>query len=156
MSAADVVSVATMSSDPIIRGARLKPGAHLDLVGAYTPDMREADDEAIRRGRLFVDYRGTTIEHIGELMIPLKTGVIGEADVLGDLYDLVAGNTRPRAAGDITVYKNGGGAHLDLMTARAILALPADGGSRFGSSAARPTQGRAAHPLGDVALRQGA
>jgi len=121
----DVVSVATMSRDPIIRGALLKPGAHLDLVGAYTPDMREADDEVFARGRLFVDARETTLHEIGELMIPLAAGVIKETDIQGDLFDLVPaegqdGGPGRRSAEEITVYKNGGGAHLDLMTAGAI------------------------------------
>lgn len=118
---ADIISCATMSKQPLVLGAWLKPGTHLDLVGAYIPDMREADDEAIRRSRLFVDFRGTTIEHIGEIMIPIRNGVITEKDVLGDLYDLVAGAPGRTSANNITVYKNGGGGHLDLMTALAIV-----------------------------------
>ena len=84
------------------------------------PRMREADDAALRRGRLFVDARETTLEHIGELKIPIAQGVIGRDDVVADLYDLAAGFAWQRSAGDITIYKNGGGAHLDLMTAIAI------------------------------------
>ncbi len=118
--AADVISVATRSEMPVIRGEWLAPGTHLDLVGAFTPTMREADDAAIRRGRLFVDARETTLSHIGELMIPIERGVIGEGDVIADLYDLAAGFAFERAGSDITIYKNGGGAHLDLMTAATI------------------------------------
>ncbi|MEM6441020.1 MAG: ornithine cyclodeaminase [Pseudomonadota bacterium] len=114
---ADAISCATMTVEPILRGAWLKPGAHLDLIGAYRPDMREADDEALTRGRLFVDARETTIGEIGELMIPMAAGVIGEADVLADHRDLAAGAEGRRSADEITVFKNGGGAHLDLMTA---------------------------------------
>jgi ornithine cyclodeaminase/alanine dehydrogenase-like protein (mu-crystallin family) len=125
--AADVISVATMATEPIVPGAWLKPGAHLDLVGAYRLDMRETDDEAMRRGRLFVDYRGTTIEHIGEIAIPIAGGVITAQSVLGDLYDLVPGTVAGRTSPhDITIYKNGGGAHLDLMTSHAILAAAAN------------------------------
>jgi ornithine cyclodeaminase/alanine dehydrogenase-like protein (mu-crystallin family) len=120
VAAADVVSVATRSQAPVIHGRWLRPGSHLDLVGAFTPAMREADDEAIGRGRLFVDARETTIEHIGELMIPIERGVIGAGDVIADLYDLAAGFAWERAPDDITIYKNGGGAHLDLMTAVTI------------------------------------
>ncbi len=116
----DIVSCATMSKDPVVPGEALKPGAHLDLVGAYTPDMREADDAALTRGRLFVDARETTIHEIGELIIPLKAGVISESDVLGDLFDLVPGGAGRQSDDEITIYKNGGGAHLDLMTAGAI------------------------------------
>ncbi len=120
VAAADVVSVATRSEAPVVQGTWLRPGTHLDLVGAFTPRMREADDEAIRGGRLFVDARETTLEHIGELMIPIECGVVRADDVIADLYDLAGGFVRQRAADDITIFKNGGGAHLDLMTAVAI------------------------------------
>ncbi len=115
---AEIVATCTMARDPILRGDWLRPGQHLDLIGAYTPEMREADDTALRRGRLFVDSRATTIGHIGELAIPMAAGVIGAGDVLGDLHDLVAGRAGRRSDDEITIYKNGGGAHLDLMTAR--------------------------------------
>jgi ornithine cyclodeaminase/alanine dehydrogenase-like protein (mu-crystallin family) len=117
---ADIVSVATRSEAPVVRGKWLRPGTHVDLVGAFTPAMREADDETMQRGRLFVDARETTLAHIGELMIPIERGVIRAEDVLADLYELAAGFAWQRAADDITVYKNGGGAHLDLMTAVTI------------------------------------
>ena len=116
---ADIVSCATMAEEPVIKGEWLKPGTHLDLVGAFTPTMREADDEALRRGRLFVDSRATTIGHIGELLIPMAAGVIGEDDIQADLFQLAEGSKPGRGGDDeITVFKNGGGAHLDLMTAR--------------------------------------
>jgi ornithine cyclodeaminase/alanine dehydrogenase-like protein (mu-crystallin family) len=120
--AADIVATATMAREPLIRGAWLVPGQHLDLIGAFKSDMREADDEALRRGRLFVDSRETTIDHIGEITIPMAAGVIGPGDIAGDLYDLVAGRAGRANAEEITLFKNGGGAHLDLMTGRAILA----------------------------------
>ena len=104
----------------MIQGVWLQPGAHLDLVGAFTASMREADDTALRRGRIFVDARETTIDHIGELKVPIERGVIGKDDVLADLYDLAGGFAWRRSPDDITIYKNGGGAHLDLMTAIAI------------------------------------
>ncbi len=118
---ADIVSCAVMCSDPVLEGRWLKPGTHVDLVGAYRLDMREADDEVMRRGRIFVNFRGTTIGHIGEIEIPLKSGVIRKDDILADLYDLVGAQPGRRAKDEITVYKNGGGAHLDLMTALAIV-----------------------------------
>jgi ornithine cyclodeaminase len=106
---------------PIIQGAWLKPGTHVDLIGAYTPTMREADDECFRRGSLFVDARETTIHHIGELMIPLASGVISEQDVLADLSDLCQQRHGGRQSDDeITLFKNGGGGHLDLMCARIL------------------------------------
>jgi ornithine cyclodeaminase/alanine dehydrogenase-like protein (mu-crystallin family) len=117
---ADIVTSATRTERPLIEGAWLKQGAHLDLVGAFTATMRETDDAALRRGELFVDARETTIDHIGELKIPIAQGVITKADVVADLYDLAGGFAWRRAPDDITIYKNGGGAHLDLMTAVAI------------------------------------
>jgi ornithine cyclodeaminase len=118
---ADIIAAATMSQDPVLEGAWVRPGTHVDLIGAFTPAMREADDQLISAASLFVDCRETTIEHIGELMLPLASGVIRREDVLGDLYNLVAGEAGRRAPEDITVFKNGGGAHLDLMTAGLIL-----------------------------------
>lgn len=120
--AADIIATCTMAKEPLIRGEWLQPGQHLDLIGAYTPDMREADDTSMKRARIFVDARATTIGHIGELMIPMAAGVITEADVLGDFHDMVAGRAGRRSDDEITLFKNGGGAHLDLMTARMILA----------------------------------
>ncbi len=118
---ADIVATATMSTAPVLMGDWLRPGQHLDLIGAYRADMREADDRALTRARIFVDSLETTVEHIGELKDPLARGVIARADVLGDLYGLVAGTAGRRSPDEITLYKNGGGAHLDLMTGREIL-----------------------------------
>jgi len=118
---ADLICSAVTVTQPVIRGEWLKSGTHVDLIGAYTADMREADDECLRRGSLFVDARETTINHIGELMIPLAQGVISESDVLADLSDLCQQVHSGRQSEDeITVFKNGGGGHLDLMCARII------------------------------------
>ncbi|NJS40423.1 MAG: ornithine cyclodeaminase [Rhodobacteraceae bacterium] len=117
--AADVICTATMAKGPVIKGTWLQPGQHLDLIGAYTPAMREVDDTAMARARVFVDARATTIHHIGEVMAPIASGAITEADVIADFYDDPALFTR-RSAEEITIAKNGGGAHLDLMTATYI------------------------------------
>jgi ornithine cyclodeaminase len=118
---ADIVVTATMSTNSVLHGEWITPGTHIDLIGAFRAEMREADDALLQKSRIFVDSRDTTLHHIGELKIPLACGAIQETDVLGDLYQLgqgLPGRTHP---GDITVFKNGGGAHLDLMTAFAIL-----------------------------------
>lgn len=120
---ADVIATATMATSPVIQGAWLRPGTHLDLIGAYRADMREVDDETMRRARLFVDSRATTIHHIGELMQPIASGAIAESDVLGDFYDIASGGFARKNDDDITIAKNGGGAHLDLITARYILGV---------------------------------
>ena len=119
--ASDVIATATMSSQPVLKGEWLRPGTHVDLIGAYRPDMREGDDTLLTRARLFVDSRETTVAHIGEIRDPLARGVISETDILADFYDIAAERFRRETAEEITVAKNGGGAHLDLMTGRYIL-----------------------------------
>ncbi|MGL6209934.1 MAG: ornithine cyclodeaminase family protein [Paracoccaceae bacterium] len=117
--AADIICTATMATEPLIKGDWLQPGQHLDLIGAFNPKMREVDDTAMSRARIFVDSRATTLHHIGEMMAPLASGAIAEADIIADFYDDPALFTR-RSEGEITIAKNGGGAHLDLMTATYI------------------------------------
>lgn len=116
---ADIVVSATMSTEPVIRGEWLQPGQHVNLIGAYRPDMREADNDALRRARVFVDSFDTTINHIGELKIPISEGVLSKDDLIADFYTL-SEFTRNNED-EITLFKNGGGAHLDLMTSRYIL-----------------------------------
>jgi ornithine cyclodeaminase len=118
--AADIICTATMSRDPLIEGDWLRPGQHLDLIGAYRPDMREVDDTALQRARIFVDSRATTVDHIGELKDPIARGVISEGDIVADFYDIAKGSFDRRDPSEITIAKNGGGAHLDLMTASYI------------------------------------
>jgi ornithine cyclodeaminase len=119
VAAADVIVSATMTSEPLLHGAWLQPGQHVDLIGAYRPDMREVDDEAMRRARVFVDSFDTTLNHIGELIEPLKSGALKRDDIVADFYDLAA--FQRHSEDEITIAKNGGGAHLDLMTSRYIL-----------------------------------
>ena len=123
VAAADIISCVTAATEPVVRGAWLKPGAHLDLVGGYTPDMREADDEAVRRARVYVDTRWFTLRDAGDICQPLRDGVITAAGVLGDLFELVRGTVPGRRDDtEITLFKNAGGGHLDLMAARLIAA----------------------------------
>ncbi len=119
--AADIVTAATMTKDPLIRGEWLHPGQHVDLIGAYRPDMREADDAAISRALVFVDSRETTLDHIGELKTPLEAGTITRDAIIADFYDIPKGLFTRTSDDEITLFKNGGGAHLDLMTSRYIL-----------------------------------
>jgi len=115
---ADIISCATSATTPVIKGRWLKPGAHLDLVGGFTPDMRECDDEAVRRARLFVDSRWFAVDQPGDLGDPLRRGVIAREDIEADLFELCRdGYDVKRQLDDITLFKNGGGAHLDLFTA---------------------------------------
>lgn len=116
---ADIITCATMSTQPLIKGDWLQQGQHIDLIGAYRPDMREVDDTAIRRVRLFVDSLDTTVGHIGEIKIPIETGVIKATDIVADYYS--PEDFKRSSDDEITLFKNGGGAHLDLMTSRYIL-----------------------------------
>jgi len=117
---ADVITTCTRSHEPLIKGANLRPGAHLDLVGGYTPQTREADDEAARRARVFVDRRESAFHGVGDILQPIASGAIKESDVLGDLYDLAGGAAGRLSPGDISLFKNAGGGHLDLMTCEVI------------------------------------
>jgi len=124
---ADVITTCTRSHEPLIKGADLRPGVHLDLVGGYTAQTREADDEAARRSLIFVDRRESAFHGVGDILQPIASGAIRESDVLGDLYDLIGGAVAGRRSpGDITFFKNAGGAHLDLMTAEVVFRRFAD------------------------------
>ncbi|SFR97376.1 ornithine cyclodeaminase family protein [Yoonia litorea] len=117
--AADIVTSATMTTEPILKGEWFQPGQHIDLIGAYRPDMREVDDTALQRASVFVDSRDTTVDHIGELKIPIASGAFAAAEVIADFYAL--SRFQRHRTDEITLFKNGGGAHLDLMTSRYIL-----------------------------------
>jgi ornithine cyclodeaminase/alanine dehydrogenase-like protein (mu-crystallin family) len=115
---ADIITCATASTGPLIKGTWLKPGMHLDLVGGFTPEMRECDDEAVRRSRIFVDSRWFAVDQPGDLSSPLSRGVISRDCIEADLFDLCGRRPpKPRLPNDITLFKNGGGAHLDLFAA---------------------------------------
>jgi alanine dehydrogenase len=120
--AADIISCATLSAEPLIRGAWLKPGAHLDLVGAYLPELRESDDEAVQRATLFCDTRAGALKEGGDLLQPLKAGIIQESDVAADLADLCKGRHPGRTSADeITLFKSVGTAIEDLAAAKLML-----------------------------------
>lgn len=118
ISGADIVSSATISKEPLIRGAWLAPGMHIDCVGAYRPDMREADDEVIRRARLWVDTRAGAMHEAGDIVMPLAAGLIGEHHITGDLYDIARGTCSLRNGSDeITFFKSVGASIEDLAAA---------------------------------------
>jgi len=119
---ADLVSCATMATQPLIKGSWLRPGQHLDLVGGFRPDMREADDDAVRRCRVFIDAWFTAGEHCGDICQPLAAGVIAKEDIT-DTFQLARGQRPGRTGEDeTTLFKSGGGGHEDLGTAQHILA----------------------------------
>lgn len=121
VSRADIVSCATLSSEPLVKGAWLKPGAHVDLVGAFTPEMRESDDEAVRRASVFVDTRAGATKEAGDIVQAVRSGALKEQDIRADLFDLARGAHKGRARADeITLFKSVGAALEDL--AGAVLA----------------------------------
>jgi alanine dehydrogenase len=118
---ADIVSCATLSAKPLVRGAWLKPGAHVDLVGGFTPGMREADDDAVRRARIYVDTRAGAVKEAGDIVDPIRRGIIKETDVQADLFDLCRGNDPGRkTAVEITLFKSVGTAIEDLAAAMLV------------------------------------
>ncbi len=121
VAAADIISCATRATQPVLRGAWLKPGAHVDLVGGYTPAMREADDDTLRGAAIWLDQRAAGMTEPGDIVVPLAAGVIGAADIRGDLTDLVRLAPAP-AAGTRTVFKSVGCALEDLYAAQAVVA----------------------------------
>lgn len=115
---ADIISCATLSHEPLIRGAWLKPGSHLDLVGAFTPNMRECDDEAILKSSLFVDTRGGALSEGGDLVQPFQHGLITHDSIRADLYNLARGTLPGRKTNDeITLFKSVGAPLEDLAAA---------------------------------------
>ena len=115
---ADLICTATAAEAPLVYGEWLKPGAHLDLVGGFKPEMIETDAQALTRSRVFVDAFETTVDVCGDLLEPIKAGVFSADDIEADLFGLCRnGLGKARAPEEVTVFKNGGGGHLDLMTA---------------------------------------
>ncbi|MVA96895.1 ornithine cyclodeaminase family protein [Nitratireductor sp. CAU 1489] len=118
---ADIVSAATISTEPLIKGAALRPGVHVDLVGGFTPAMREADDEAVRRARVFVDTRAGATKEAGDIVQPLQSGVLTPERILADLYELTRGERAGRRdADEITLFKSVGAALEDLAAGVAV------------------------------------
>ncbi len=118
---ADIVSCATLSAQPLVRGAWLKAGTHVDLVGGFTPEMREADDAAVRRARVYVDTRAGALKEAGDIVDPIRRGIIKEADIQGDLFELCRGTaTGRKTAAEITLFKSVGTAIEDLAAAMLV------------------------------------
>lgn len=114
----DIVSAATLSTTPLIEGRWLAPGSHVDLVGGFTPHMREADDEAIRVARIFVDTKPGAMREAGDLVQPLADGLIDDTAILGDLFELCRGGSSRRSTrSEITLFKSVGTAIQDLAVA---------------------------------------
>lgn len=119
---ADVVSCATTASAPLVQGRLLRPGTHVDLVGAFTPAMRESDDEAVQRSAVFVDTYAGALAEAGDLLQPIAAGRFTKEAVRGDLHALASG-AKPgrRDDADITLFKSVGAAIEDLAAASLLV-----------------------------------
>jgi len=119
---ADVISCATLSHDPLIDGNWLSPGTHLDLVGGFTPQMREADDTCIRRAEVYVDTRDGACHEAGDIVVPLQSGILDVEDIRADLFELARGE-HPGRTDDaaITLFKSVGAALEDLAAAAMVV-----------------------------------
>jgi alanine dehydrogenase len=120
----DIISCATLSAGPLVEGAWLRDGQHLDLVGAYRPDMRESDDRAVARARIYVDTRAGALKEAGDIVQAIGNGTISERDIVADLFELARKQREGRRAGDrtsITLFKSVGAALEDLAAAELAL-----------------------------------
>ena len=118
---AHIVSCATTATAPIVHGAWIEPGTHLDLVGGFTPTMREVDDAAVARARVVVDTYAGALAEAGDLLAPLASGAIGRANIVAELAELVRGTKRGRtSAVEITLFKSVGTALEDLCAATLV------------------------------------
>lgn len=118
---ADIVSCATLSATPLVRGKWLKKGTHLDLVGGFTPRMREADDDAVKKSRVYVDTRAGALKEAGDIVQSLKSGALKKDGVRGDLFELCRGKAKGRTkVSEITLFKSVGTALEDLAAAMLV------------------------------------
>ena len=118
---ADIVSAATIATSPLVKGALLRPGTHVDLVGAFTPSMRESDDDTIRRARVYVDTRAGATKEAGDIVQPLASGLLKPEGIVADLHELARGEKKGReSAEEITLFKSVGAALEDLAAGVAI------------------------------------
>ena len=121
LAVADIVTCATTAREPLVRGAQVRPGTHVDLVGAFTREMRESDDALVKKAEVFVDTCAGALEEAGDLVQPIAGGAIGREQVLAELADLVTGRHPGRRTPEaVTLFKSVGTALEDLCAARLV------------------------------------
>lgn len=119
---ADILSTVTSSREPVINGAAVSAGTHVDLVGAFRPDTRESDDAAVAKSRVYVDTKEAALQEAGDILIPIQNGVMTVDDVQGDLADLCREQIDGRRNDDeVTLFKSVGTALEDLIAARIVV-----------------------------------
>jgi alanine dehydrogenase len=119
---ADVICTATTSSSPVFEDADVRPGTHINAVGAYTPHMQEVPAETVLRAKVVIDHREASLAEAGDLLIPLQQGLMTEAHIYAELGEIVAGRKPGRASSEeITLFKSVGVAVQDVAAAGAVL-----------------------------------
>ena len=119
ISEVDIISCATLSKTPLVLGKFLRPGQHVDLVGAYRKDMREADNKTVQKSSVYVDTYQGGLKESGDIVIPLQEGIITENDIKADLFELCSGKKQGRSSdAEITMFKSVGHALEDLVAAK--------------------------------------
>jgi ornithine cyclodeaminase len=141
---ADLICTTTTSSEPVVLGAWVAPGAHVNAVGAYNPAARELDSELVAKARLYADRRESMLSEAGEFLIPKSEGLFGDEHIVGEIAELLTGRVEGRRAGDeITVFKSLGLAIEDLASAHRIYEICRErdlgtwvdiGGAHFGAT----------------------
>jgi ornithine cyclodeaminase/alanine dehydrogenase-like protein (mu-crystallin family) len=125
--ACDIVCVVTGAHEPVIRGAWVRPGSHVNLVGAHTASTREADTDLIHRARVYVDSLDSAFSEAGDILIPMQEGAISRSHVVGEIGALLLGRIPGRRdAREITLYKSLGLVAQDLAAAHAVYAGAAE------------------------------
>ena len=120
----DVICTCTTASEPLFDGTWLRPGTHLNLVGAFQPETREVDDITVKRARVVVDTYDGALAEAGDLLIPIKSGAIDRSHIMADLHEIASGKKPGRIhQDDITLFKSVGCALEDLVTAKLILRI---------------------------------
>jgi ornithine cyclodeaminase len=123
---ADIICTCTTSATPVVDGSVLSPGAHINAIGSYHPDVRELDDVSARRGRWFVEERSRVFDESGDVLMPVANGVVGNDFVVDDLFGLCSGGVGRTSAEEITVFKSVGLAIEDLAIADALIRAQPD------------------------------
>lgn len=122
VNAADIIITATTSPTPLFNGHAVKPGAHINAIGAFTPTTREVDSFLVKRARVVVDSRSGCLAEAGDLLIPIQEGVITAEHILGEIGEVAVGRVKGRERDDeITLFKSVGNAAFDVATGLAVL-----------------------------------
>jgi ornithine cyclodeaminase/alanine dehydrogenase-like protein (mu-crystallin family) len=117
----DVICTCTTAHEPLFDGNWLRPGTHLNLVGAFQPETREVDDTTVKRARVVVDTCEGAMQEAGDLLIPIESGTIDRSHIIADLHEIASDKKAARtSAGSITLFKSVGCALEDLVTAQLI------------------------------------